>query len=75
MAKNVDVGDRLTTISDHRRAVDQDPAAVVNRGERALRHRLGQLGREPNTIGQDTEPDAAGMGHHAGPATSYRQAG
>jgi len=34
VAQHVDVGDRLTTISDHHRDIGQHPPAVVDRDER-----------------------------------------
>ena len=40
VAQHVDVGDRLTTVGEHHRHVDQHPAPVMDRGERAPRQRL-----------------------------------
>jgi Transposase len=34
-------------------------------GERAARHRLGQLGREPGPVGQQADRDTARVSHHA----------
>ena len=75
MTQHIDVGDRLTTIGDHHRDVDEDTAPVMKGHKRASGKGLGQLGGQTRSVTHETEPDAARVGHHAGPATSYRQAG
>jgi hypothetical protein len=73
VAQHVDVGDRLTTIGEHHRHVDQDPATVVTRREVATGHRLGQLSRQPGPIGQEPGHDAARVGHHADTISGHGQ--
>ena len=74
VAQDIDVGDRLTAVEKHDRDVDQDPAVVVERGERAPHHRLRQLGSEAGPIGQKAEPDTARVSHHADTIGGYGQA-
>jgi hypothetical protein len=65
VAQHVDVSDRFAAIGEHYRDIGQDPATVMDRRERAARHRLGQLGREPGPVGQQADRDTARVSHHA----------
>ena len=75
MTQHVDVGDRLTTVGDHHRDIDQHSAPVMKGDKRATGKGPGQLASQTRSVTHETEPDTARVGHHAGPATSYRQAG
>jgi hypothetical protein len=57
VVQHLDIGDRLTTIREHRLDVYHQPAADLNMVERAPRQRLGELGRETDSVGQETDPD------------------
>jgi hypothetical protein len=74
VAQHIDVCDRLTTVGEHRRHVDQDPTPVVERDEVAAEHRLGQLGSQTRPVGQEPGRDAARVGHHTDIVGGYRQA-
>lgn len=43
MAQDLDIGDGLTTISDHHRDIEEHPTPIVDGGEAAPGQRLGQL--------------------------------
>ena len=73
MAQHVDVGDRLTAIGEHHRDIDQDPATVVDRGERVAGHRRGETTRQAGSVGQQTKPDTPRVGHHADTVTGHGQ--
>ena len=73
VAQGVDVGDRLTARDQHRRHVDQDPPAVMNRGERATRQRRRQLPCQAGPVGQQPHRHTPRVGHHAGPIPGHRQ--
>ena len=59
--------DRLPAIGEHHRDVDQDPAPVMNRGERAPLERLGQLGGQSDPVGEHPGRHAARVRHDTGP--------
>jgi len=61
--QHVDVGDRLTTVSEHHRDIDQHPATVVDRSERPTPQGLGQLTGEPDPIGQHPVRHGARVRH------------
>ena len=48
--------------------------AVVSRNKSPTRRRLADVTRQPGLIGLQTQTNTAGVGHHAGPVTGYRQA-
>ena len=72
MAQHIDIGDRLTAISEHHRHINQHLATVVSWRERAARQSLADLTRQAGTVGQQTQTNTARMRHHAGAVTSYQ---
>jgi hypothetical protein len=50
--QHLDVGDRLATVGEHHRDVDQHPSPVVDRSERPTLQRLRQLAGQAGPIGQ-----------------------
>jgi hypothetical protein len=75
VAQPVDVRVRFAAIGEHHRDIGQDPATVMDRRERAARHRLGQLGREPGPVGQQADRDTARVSHHADTIGGHGQPG
>jgi len=69
VAQDVDVGDRLPAAGQHRRHIDQHPAPVVDRDERAPRQSLGQAGCQPDPVGEQPDRDRTGMTDHPGAVT------
>jgi hypothetical protein len=65
VAQHVDIGDRLTTVGEHHRDISQHPATIVDRHERAAAHRCRQRLRQAGPVGQQPQPDAARVSHHA----------
>jgi hypothetical protein len=64
VAQHVAVRDRLTTIGQQDRDVDQDPAPVMHRTKRGPGKGLGQLTGEARLVGQQPHRDAPSVGHH-----------
>ena len=73
MAQRVDVGDGLTAGGDHRRDVDQDPAAVMTGSEPVPSQRRRQGTGQPRSVGKHPHRHAARMSNHAGPIPGHRQ--
>jgi hypothetical protein len=64
VAQHVDVRDRLTTVGDQHREVDQDPAPVVHRLPPFAGKRLGQGAGQPGPVGQHPQQRGADVRHH-----------
>ena len=75
VAQHVDIGDRLTTIGEHHRHVDQYPSPIMNGSELATGHRHGQLPGQAGSVRQEPSRDTARVGDHADTIGGHQQAG
>ncbi|WP_454228268.1 hypothetical protein [Propioniciclava flava] len=65
MPQHIDIGDRLTTVSEHHRGIGQDLATGMDRNKRAPGHGLGQVLHQPCPLRQQPQRDAAGVSDYA----------
>jgi len=64
VTQHVDVGDRLTTVGEHHRHVDQYPAPVMDRDERRRGQRLRQLRGQSSPVSEQPHRDRPSVRHH-----------
>jgi hypothetical protein len=57
VAQHADVGDRLTTVGEHHRDIDEHPATVMDRGEQPTGERDGQPVGQADPICQQAQRD------------------
>lgn len=67
VAQHVDVADRLPTIGDHHREIDDDPAPVVDRPAPVAGQPGGQRPGQPRPVSQYPQQRRADMRHHTRP--------